>query len=560
MDLAGLLTSEDRIPDHVKTALRLMDHYANETHPAESSRCPDIGPCISALINVTTWYFSECLATNIPRDLANAVNSYELGPVAAETPQPLSNEAAAREMGLAEALRPYQWEGVSFLARSDAALLADEMGLGKTVQAIVALRLVLRQSLSKRALIVAPSSLAFNWSRELAKWAPELSVRRVSGDAEDRGVTYHLPVQVLIATYDQLRMDVLDLDSAVHFDVVVLDEAQRVKNRHSRSALACRLLNHSRSWALTGTPLENSLDDLVSLFTFLKPGLIDAGMAPGRVHTRIQSHFLRRRKRDVLRELPPIMIQDIPLELAGRQEIAYTEMWVSRREEVRSSGIPVSETALLAVITKLKQLCNYDPASGESVKWDALSLLLEDSSEPDDKIIVFSQYVQTLRFISERLQAFPHDVYTGEQTQQEREEALRRFKTLEGPRALLVSLRAGGVGLNIQEASTVVLFDRWWNPAVEDQAIQRAHRFGRSRPLHVIRYLVADTIEDRIQGVLHRKQLEFERYVDNAECAEVKAFTRDELRGMLGLSVVDADNQRTYKKPPEEGTTCPPKS
>jgi SNF2 family DNA or RNA helicase len=212
------------------------------------------------------------------------------------------------------------------------------------------------------------------------------------------------------------------------------------------------------------------------------------------------------------------------------------------------------------VITKLKQLCNYDPASGESVKWDALSLLLEDSSEPDDKIIVFSQYVQTLRFISERLQAFPHDVYTGEQTQQEREEALRRFKTLEGPRALLVSLRAGGVGLNIQEASTVVLFDRWWNPAVEDQAIQRAHRFGRSRPLHVIRYLVADTIEDRIQGVLHRKQLEFERYVDNAECAEVKAFTRDELRGMLGLSVVDADNQRTYKKPPEEGTTCPPKS
>ena len=451
------------------------------------------------------------------------------------------HEALSAELGLPSALRSYQWDGVRFLVRNEAALLADEMGLGKTVQAIVALRILFKNSVSGRVLIITPNALAYNWQRECAKWAPDLAVRRVMGTAEDRLATYQLPVQALIATYEQIRADALDMDTDIHFEAILLDEAQRIKNRHSQAALACRLLRRSKAWVLTGTPLENSIEDLISIFVFLSPGLVDSGMPPAEVHRRIQPHFLRRRKKDVLNEIPPIIMQDMMLELMGAQEAAYTDLWLARRARAKQNGVPVSDGALFALITKLKQLCNYEPDSGESVKLEALSVLLEDCSEPEDKVIVFSQYVQTLKFISDHLGSFAYDMYTGEQSQEEKDRVLARFRKQPGPRALLMSLRAGGVGLNIQEASTVVLFDRWWNPAVEDQAIQRAHRFGRTRPLHVIRFLVTDTIEDRIEAILKEKRADFERYVEDAENAPVRAFTREELRRILALTVGDTD-------------------
>jgi len=243
------------------------------------------------------------------------------------------------------------------------------------------------------------------------------------------------------------------------------------------------------------------------------------------------------------------MVQDIVLELTGAQEAAYTDLWLTRRARAKQGGMPVSDGALFALITKLKQLCNYEPDSRESVKLEALCVLLEECSQPEDKVIVFSQYVETLDFISDHLGPFPRELYTGEQCQEEKDQVLARFKKQPGPRALLMSLRAGGVGLNIQEASTVVLFDRWWNPAVEDQAIQRAHRFGRDRPLHAIRFLVADTIEDRIETILKEKRDNFERYVESAENAPVRMFTREELRRILELTTVDTDAGQASQGP-----------
>lgn len=547
--LIELLSSKDKVPERVKIPLRVIQQYGNYgAHFQPDLRPVDrayIDPCLSALVQVTNWYFLEYLGTDIPAAVAEANNEYE-----PHTPVPLEPsvsfddpEGLSTELGLPFALRPYQWEGVSFLARNEAALLADEMGLGKTVETIVALRLLLRNSVSRRVLIVVPNALAYNWRRELAMWAPDLVVHRVMGTAQDRLATYQLPIQVLIATYEQIRADALEMDPEIHFDAVVLDEAQRIKNRHSMAALACRLLQRSKGWILTGTPLENSIEDLVSLFLFLSPGLLDNGMPPAVVHERIQPHFLRRRKKEVLTEIPPIIIQDIMLELTAAQRETYTDFWINRRERTRQEGVPVTEMALFALITKLKQICNYDPDSGESVKMEALSVLLEECAEADDKIILFSQYVQTLDFISERLGDFPHDLYTGQQSQEEKDAVLSRFRQQPGPRAVLMSLRAGGVGLNIQEASTVVLFDRWWNPAVENQAIQRAHRFGRDRPLHVIRFLIADSIEERIANVLREKEVDFDRYIEGAENAFVKLFTRDELRRILELKVFDTDHE-----------------
>ena len=547
--LIELLSNKDCFPERVKIPLRVIQQYGNyaaHIQPDHDSiDRPYIEPCLTALVHVSNWFFLDYLHIGIPSKIVIANNNFEPSPQKEQTEDQImaANELLVKEMALPFPLRPYQLEGITFLVRSHASLLADEMGLGKTVQSIIALRLILHKSVSKRVLIIAPASLVRNWERELHTWAPSLSCRRIMGSAKDRRATYRLPIQVLITTYEQVRLDALEMDASVHFEIIIVDEGQRIKNRHSRSALACRLLSRTRSWVLTGTPLENNVEDLVSIFLFLNSGLVDVGMSPIEIHSRIQKHFLRRRKKDVLAELPPIIIQDVPVELSGYQEATYTDLWVSRRERIRGQGNSVTEMMMFALITKLKQLCNYDPDSGESVKLDALLLFLEDMTETDDKVILFSQYVQTLMFISQHMGTFPHDIYTGEQSPGERDVILARFRSLPGPRALLMSLQAGGVGLNIQEASTVILFDRWWNPAVENQAIQRAHRFGRTRPLHVIRFLVSDTIEERIEAILQHKQLDFDRYIEKATNAPVSLFTRDELRKILDLSPIVIDEQ-----------------
>lgn len=549
--LIELLSNNNKIPARIKIPLQVIQQYGNYgAHYQTDQQTIDrayINPCLGALVQVTNWYYLNYLGMEIPADVVGVNNEYD--PQLPVQTKPIVSaddmEKMSSELMLPAVLRPYQWEGVSFLINNVNRLLADEMGLGKTIQTIIALRLILQHSISSRVLIITPNAVAMNWERELKKWAPNLVVRRVIGTLEDRMSTYQLPIQVLIATYEQIRTDALDMTSDVNFEVLVLDEAQRIKNRDSRVALACRLLKRSRAWVLTGTPIENSIEDLVSLFVFLSPGLVDSGMPPLEVRRRIQPHFLRRRKMDVLAELPPIIMQDLMLELTGNQETAYTNLWISRRANVPSEDTSAPGIALFALITKLKQLCNYEPFTGESIKMDALRLLLEENTEVDDKVIVFSQYVETLKFISDRLGIFPYDVYTGELTQEEKDKALTKFKEQPGPRALLMSLRAGGVGLNIQEASMVVLFDRWWNPAVESQAIQRAHRFGRTRPLHVIRFLVSETIEERIAEVLKGKEEEFERYIEGAENAPVRLFTHKELQKVLELSEVDTDTEKS---------------
>ena len=441
-------------------------------------------------------------------------------------------ENALSELSLPFQLRSYQKKGVLFLATSGSAILADDMGLGKTVQTIIAARLVVMNDVMARILIVVPKALRQNWYEEMRRWAPELSVRIVRGNQHNRIASYLLPIPVIIATYDQIRLDVDVIDYDEKFEIVILDEAQRIKTSRSRTNMACTSLPRTRSWALSGTPLENHPDDLISIFSFIRTGLLSNGMPRHETLSLMQPYFLRRTKDEALPDLPEIIDQDIRLELSGRQRERYNELWSGRRQIIHGPKTAES-SAMLALITRLKQQCNYDPTTDESAKLEALQLILDNQEGLSDKILVFSQYVDTLQWLSSRLGNTPSDIYHGGLNEKKRNEILDRFRTSEGPRVLLMSIKAGGVGLNIPEATTVILFDRWWNPATENQAIQRAHRFGRVGVLHVIRFLVIDSIEERINEILKRKEALFDAYIEGAESAILGKDVGDKLLQLL---------------------------
>lgn len=461
-------------------------------------------------------------------------------------------QMAEEELGVPSTLRDYQWEGVAFLYRTRGALLADEMGLGKTVQAAVALALLLRRDHGiRRVLIVAPASLTTNWLREINAWAPSLTARRVEGRASDREAYYLLPIPVLIASYEQIRQDGLDRIPSGTFDLVVLDEAQRIKNRNSATALACLLLPRTRAWALSATPLENDEAELRTLLEFLESDGPVRRVHRGELQRDLDRLMLRRRKTAVRAELPPVLIQDLPMDLSAEQRAEYDEIWTTRTGLVRQQSEAGDTAALLGLLTRLKLICNFDSSMSVSSKLDSLRVLCH-AAGPSARILVFSQFVRTLKEISTRLD-LATGLVTGAMPLAEREAAMDRFRGGRAPRVLLVSLRAGGVGLNLGEASHVVLFDRWWNPAVEMQAIFRAHRFEREEPLHVIRFLVQDSIEERIASILEDKARLFEDVVESSGMAG-QAFTRQELMSILGLStgdlvpVADEPGERAWRR------------
>ena len=444
---------------------------------------------------------------------------------------------AENQLRVPATLHDYQWEGVEFLYRYSSALLADEMGLGKTVQAAVALAILLNgQHGVNRALIVAPASLTTNWMMELATWAPSLTVRHVQGAAPDREAFYLLPIPVLVSSYEQIRHDGLDRIPSGTFDIVVLDEAQRIKNRNSSTSLACRVLPRKRAWALSATPLENDEGDVVSILSFLDSS-VGQNLSKTHLAKKLGAMMLRRRKAEVRAQLPPVIFQALKLNLLAPQREQYDELWANRAVTVGAIAADKDiSAALLGLITRLKIVCNFDAPSNASAKLDALKTISEGAGE-SARILVFSQFVETLRWIADRIE-LPHDLLTGSMSLVERQAAIDRFKTESAPRYLLASLRAGGVGLNLGEATHVVIFDRWWNPAVEVQAIYRAHRFDRDEPLHAIRFLVVDSIEEHIEAILERKEHLFDEIIGSAE-ATTRRFTERELMQILELSSGD---------------------
>lgn len=433
---------------------------------------------------------------------------------------------------------PFQFDGMAFLLPRHGAVLADEMGLGKSMQAISALRLLVRSGQAKRVLVVCPKGLVSNWARELADWAPELVVAVIEGEQARRRWQWSLTdVPVKLANYEAVVRDrELVAELGLEFDLVVLDEAQRIKNRSSQTSHAVRDLKRGRSWALTGTPVENSAEDLVSLFEFVAPGHLNDRMTPRALGAAAADHVLRRTKDKVLTDMPPRLNRDEHIELSAEQRETYRRAEEEGVLRLSALGNEATIQNVFELVLRLKQICNFDTATGESAKLDCLEAELEEIQASGRKSLVFSQWVETLGRLKGRLERFGALEYHGGMSTAARDEAIRKFKTEKKHGVLLLSYGAGAVGLNLQFSQYVFLFDRWWNPAIEDQAINRAHRIGAVGAVTVTRYLSVDTIEERIDEVLRSKRDLSDTILSQAEAPASAGLTADEIFSLFKLT------------------------
>lgn len=379
-------------------------------------------------------------------------------------------------------LYPFQRSGVKFLIENESALLADEMGLGKSIQAIIAMRCLFTKGIVSTCLILCPGSVLSDWEKKLWEWAPDLRVLKVRGTKEEREAFWRSPSNVYLTTYDSFRQDLsqslisqLSGDSKAsiragefleprgigdiarkQFDLVVLDEIQKTKNPRTDITKAVRLIESPRRWGLSGTPLENRLDDVISIFAFLRPGLLTQSDRdrPSKVKAEIKPYILRRKKDDALPELPKKFYSERRLELTPEQLETYKKAEDEGIIYLSNLGESVSVQHILQLVQKLKQICNIDPVSGKSCKLDYLLEKLEELEERDEKALIFSQYPEkTLRILQEPLEKFRPLLYAGNLTDKERDERVERFQKQNENKVLLMSVKAGSLGITLTRAN-----------------------------------------------------------------------------------------------------------
>jgi len=499
---------------------------------------------------------------------------------AAGTPQPVP-----APQGLAIRLRPYQLAGLGWLqylrAQQLAGILADDMGLGKTAQALAH---VLTEKEAGRmtapALVVMPTSLLFNWQAEAARMAPGLRVLVLHGPDRAHGHAAIAGHDLVLTTYPLLWRDA-DRLAAQRFHLLILDEAQMVKNAASRGARALRTLHASHRLCLTGTPLENHLGELWAQFDFLMPGFLgDARQFAQRwrkpieengetlraqlLAQRVRPFILRRRKPDVAAELPPRTDILQRVRLQGHQRDLYEAVRTAADQQVRRAldrqGWAGAQIAVLDALLKLRQVCCDPrlvrgaklPAGMEHAKLEWLADTLPALVAEGRRVLVFSQFTAMLELVAGQLSelALPFLVLTGQTPPGQRARVVQRFQSQgEGSApVLLISLKAGGTGLNLTAADTVIHVDPWWNPAVEAQATARAHRIGQDQPVFVYRVVVEGSIEERLLELQARKQALADGVL-GSDAADAIKFSEADLQALLAPLVEPADNPLALPEP-----------
>jgi superfamily II DNA or RNA helicase len=466
--------------------------------------------------------------------------------------------------GLRAELRPYQLAGLAwlqFLREYElAGILADDMGLGKTVQAIAHLLLEKDAGrLQRPALVLAPTSVVHNWQAECARFAPQLKTLVLHGLGRHAAFTEIGSHDVVLTTYPLLSRDIDELIKH-EFHIAIFDEAQNLKNAKTRAAEAAGRLRATHRLALTGTPLENNLAELWSQFNLLLPGFLGDsrrfaqlyrtpiekhGDSARRAHLarRLKPFILRRNKDMVARELPPKTEIEQTVDLAGAQRDLYETVRASMQQRVRDAlakqGLARSHIVVLDALLKLRQVC-CDPRLvpgpaakkvRESAKLERLAEMLPELVAEGRRILLFSQFTSMLALIEQKLAELKIDYVQLTGDTKDRKTPIERFQRGEVP-VFLISLKAGGTGLNLTAADTVIHYDPWWNPAVENQATDRAHRIGQDKPVFVHRLIAAGTVEERIRALQARKA-DLARGILDDDAAVTKALSADDVRALF---------------------------
>lgn len=501
-------------------------------------------------------------------------------------------------------LYPFQVEGVKFLHNSHNVLLGDEMGLGKSIQAITAARLLFREGKILNACIICPKAVLTDWQRKIWAWAPELKVIKIEGDKGQRELLWLTKSHFYIVTYKMLMLDVFDKiktgsDVKIHknghsvtcsnpecrrrmnvpyklffelgncphcghssyypdprnitlpnFDLLIIDEIQNTKNPTTKTTKAVRSVKSKYKWALSGTPLENKVEDLITICETIKPNIFN-NVNPYVQNELIKAYkpiFLRRRKEDALQDLPPKITEEVWLDLYPSQQKKYDLAERQGIIDLEGKGERLTIQHIFALITKLKQICNYDPETKESSKLDYLKEKLDGLTSQEDKALVFSQYPnETLKRLLPHLKAYNPSLYDGSLTDSQRTKIIDDFQNTDNSHLMLLSLKAGNAGITLTRANYVYHFDLWWNPAVMEQANDRAHRIGARKEKTVwVSYLLSEnTIERRIFNLLESKRSLFKSLVDDlTETASNIKLSEAEIFGLFGLT--KKKNQPTY--------------
>ena len=444
---------------------------------------------------------------------------------------------------LESVLRDYQKRGVAwldFLRRSQfGGILADEMGLGKTLQVLALLHSMKRQNAgsvglkeSLGVLVVCPTSLVFNWANEAKRFVPDLSVLALQGSQRKERFSEINSADITITSYALIRRD-LEIYQSHEFEVIVLDEAQHIKNRETQNAKAVKAVKGKHRIVLTGTPMENSVLDLWSIFDFLMPGYLGSATdfrdryelpivkeksqdVMNRLGRRLRPFVMRRTKREVAPELPEKLEQTVICPLNAEQKEIYAQVMDVSRREVLSAGSEQGggkqRMAILNALMRLRQICcdlrllklpsKPKEASGKLAMFQEL---LEQALDGNHRVLVFSQFVSMLHLIREQLERDGIDFCYLDGSTKNRGAEVDRFQKSSIP-VFLISLKAGGVGLNLTGADTVIHFDPWWNPAIEDQATGRAHRIGQTRMVTSYKLITEETVEQKILQLQERKR------------------------------------------------------
>lgn len=473
-----------------------------------------------------------------------------LEPLPGDPPQP---------PGLRSRLRPYQRTGVAWLLRLQrlglGGLLADDMGLGKTHQTMGLLCTLHRDNPSLRALVVCPRGVLGHWENLLRTYAPGLPVHVFHGTHRN-SLSPAASAGVVLTTYETALRSIDRLSNSP-WDVAVFDEAQKVKNPRTKAARAVRSIDAAFKLALTGTPVENRLLELWSVVDLVLPGYLGserafrlAHRAPGPtqlelLRRRVSLITLRRVKEQVLDDLPGKMETVVPCELTPRQAELYTavaaEQLPAIREALDSAGDPVPYMHIFALLTRLKQVCDHpalltggSASSERSGKLQVLDELLDEALASNQQVVVFSHFVEMLKLLERHLsrRSIPSLLLTGQT--RDRERIVRRFNSGQHEPVLLASLLAGGVGIDLTAASVVIHYDRWWNPAKEDQATDRVHRIGQRSFVQVYKLLTRNTIEERIDQIIRDKAGLADQVVASSENV-LRSLSRAEIAELLGI-------------------------